>query len=133
MRWAKNARQFLGIYDPDVERGLDKARSKAYPKLTRVKCVSMLSRLMNLLFPSSEKNWSITCSKVPNLSEADLQLVLDSLQLDADPETPLEDKMIEMAIIEFAKVRSENLSLEVEDQLQELGGDRQVDYVSRCV
>lgn len=132
MRWAKNARQFLGIYDPDVERGLDKARSKAYPKLTRVKCVSMLSRLMNLLFPSSEKNWSITCSKVPNLSEADLQLVLDSLQLDADPETPLEDKMIEMAIIEFAKVRSENLSLEVEDQLQELGGDRQVDYVSLC-
>ena len=52
LRWAKSARQFLGIYDPEIESQIEKNRSKAYPKLTRVKCVSMLSRLMNLLFPS---------------------------------------------------------------------------------
>lgn len=132
LRWAKNARQFLGIYDPEIERSLNANRSQAYPKLTRVKCVSMLSRLMNLLFPSSEKNWTISCSKVPNLSEQDLKLVLDTLQIDADPAKPLEDALIEFAVTEFAKERSRNLEMEIEDQLQELGGDRQVDYVSLC-
>jgi hypothetical protein len=132
LRWAKNARQFLGIYDPDVERELVKGRSKAYPKLTRVKCVSMLSRMMNLLFPSNEKNWTVTASPVPNLSEEDLQLVLDTLQISADPNVPLEDKLIEMAVVEFAKARSENLEREIEDQLAEIGGSRMVDYVSLC-
>ena len=132
LRWAKNARQFLGQYDPDIERMLEKTRSAAYPKLTRVKCVSMLSRLMNLLFNATEKNWSITCSKVPNLSEEDLQLVLGTIMQSSDPNKPIEDQLIEMAIMEFAKERSNNLEKEIEDQLQELGGDRQVDYVALC-
>jgi len=132
LRWTKAARQFLGQYDPEVERTLDNTRSRAYPKLTRVKCVSMLSRLMNLLFPGTEKNWSVTCSKVPNLSEEDLQMVFDAIGLNSDPNIPLEDKIIELAIMEFAKERSHNLELEIEDQLQELGGDRQVDYVALC-
>ena len=132
LRWAKSARQFLGIYDPEIESQIEKNRSKAYPKLTRVKCVSMLSRLMNLLFPSSEKNWGLTCTPVPNLSEEDLTLILSTLQLSQDPSVPLEDKMIEMAIQEFAKERSRNLEREIEDQLAEIGGSRMVDYVSLC-
>lgn len=132
LRWAKAARQFLGQYDPDIERMLEKTRSSAYPKLTRVKCVSMLSRLMNLLFPSSEKNWTVTCSKVPNLTEEDMQMVLDAIGANTDPNMTIEDKLIELAIVEFAKERSANLELEIEDQLQELGGDKQVDYVALC-
>ena len=132
LRWAKSARQFLGIYDPEVEAQIEKNRSKAYPKLTRVKCVSMLSRMMNLLFPSSEKNWSLTCTPVPNLSEEDLTLILSTLQVNSDPSVPLEDKMIELAIQEFAKERSRNLEREIEDQLAEIGGSRMVDYVSLC-
>lgn len=132
MKWAQNARQFLGIYDPSVEAQIEKGRSKAYPKLTRVKCVSMLSRLMSLLFPSSEKNWSVTCTAVPNLSENDLQMVLTELQMNADPSVPLEDKLIEMAIVEFARERSRNLEREIDDQLMEIGGSRQVDYISLC-
>lgn len=132
MRWAKNARQYLGIYDPEVESQIEKGRSKAYPKLTRVKCVSMLSRMMNLLFPSNEKNWSVTNSPVPNLGEEDLQLILATLQMNTDPNVPLEDKMIELAICEFAKERSRNLEREIEDQLAEIGGSRMVDYVSLC-
>lgn len=132
MRWTQNARQYLGIYDPEVESQIEKGRSKAYPKLTRVKCVSMLSRMMNLLFPSSEKNWSLTCSPVPNLSEEDLNLILTTLQISTDPSVPLEDRMIEMAIVEFAKERSRNLEREIEDQLAEIGGSRMVDYVALC-
>jgi hypothetical protein len=132
LKWARNARQFLGIYDPEIEASIEKNRSKAYPKLTRVKCMSMLSRLMNLLFPTSEKNWTLTNTPVPNLSEEDLQLVLSTLEMSTDPNVPLEDKLIEMAITEFAKERSRNLEREIEDQLQEIGGSRMVDYVSLC-
>lgn len=132
MKWTQNARQFLGIYDPDVLATLEPDQSRAYPKLSRVKCVSMLSRLMNLLFPSSERNWSLCASPVPNLSEEDLSILLATLELSQDSNIPLEDKMIEMAILEFANERSRNLEREIDDQLKELGGTRQVDYVSLC-
>ena len=132
LRWAKSARQYLGIYDPEVESQIEKNRSKAYPKLTRVKCVSMLSRLMNLLFPANEKNWTVTSTPVPNLSEEDLNTILTALKMNVDPNVPLEDKMIELAVQEFAKERSRNLEREIQDQLSEVGGSRMVDYVSLC-
>jgi len=132
LRWAKSARQFLGIYDPDVEAAIGSGRSRAYPKLTRVKCIAMLSRMMNLLFPSNESNWTVTSTPVPNLSEEDLNTVLETLQVSLDPSVPLEDKMVELAIQEFAKERSRNLEREIKDQLAEVGGSRMVDYVSLC-
>lgn len=46
-KFLKNLRQYLGVYDPDVETRLPLNRSRAYPRLTRVKCIAMLSRLMN--------------------------------------------------------------------------------------
>jgi hypothetical protein len=146
LKWERNARQFLGIYDPDIEKTMDKNRSRAYPKITRVKCVSMLSRLMNLLFPADDKNWTINPSAVPDLDEEDLQKVLDVLMPPpapgadmqpagmpaAPPAAPPADDVIEQAIRDFAKKRAARMSLEIEDQLQELGGNRQVDYVALC-
>ncbi|PFH12853.1 hypothetical protein [Burkholderia sp. JKS000303] len=144
LRWEMNARQYLGIYDPDIESKLDKNRSRAYPKLTRVKCVSMLSRLMNLLFPTDDKNWTVAASPVPDLDEKDLQSVLDSLMQAAAPQmqapgmpappTPAKpsDEAIEQAIRDFAKSRAKRMELEIEDQLAELGGARMADYVALC-
>lgn len=134
LQWMKNLRQFKGIYDPDIESQLDANRSRAYPKLTRVKCVSMLARLMNLLFSTSEKNWGIGPSPVPNLDEDDLNTVLQTLtQLQQqNPDMAMDDAAIETAIMDFAKQRAKNLEKEVEDQLAELGGDRMVDYVALC-
>ncbi len=146
LKWARNSRQFLGVYDPDVETALDKNRSRAYPKVTRVKCVSMLSRLMNLLFQADDKNWGVGPSAVPNLSQEDLQSVLDKLMPPPAPEQgmsapgampqpappPPDDEAIEQAIREFAKKRAGRLEMEIEDQLQELGGSRSIDYVALC-
>ncbi|HDR9868486.1 TPA: hypothetical protein QDE31_01685 [Burkholderia cenocepacia] len=144
LRWEMNARQYLGIYDPDIESKLDKNRSRAYPKLTRVKCVSMLSRLMNLLFPTDDKNWSVAASPVPDLDERDLQSVLDSLmpaaaspmQAPGMPAPPVpakpSDDVIEQAIRDFAKGRAKRMEVEIADQLDELGGSRKVDYVMLC-
>lgn len=146
LKWARNSRQYLGIYDPDVDAAIDKNRSRAYPKLTRVKCVSMLSRLMNLLFQADDKNWTISPSAVPNLSTEDLQSVLDTLMpppnqastmsapaaMPASRPEPPSSEVIEAAIRAFAKKRAERLELEIEDQLQELGGSKSVDYVALC-
>lgn len=127
--WVKSARQYLGIYDPDIDAQMDKNRSRAYPKITRVKVVSMVSRLMNMLFPASEKNWSVESTPVPNLGTPELQQVLDNLAANAQG-GQLTDKMIEAAILAFAKDRAINLEMEIEDQMAELGGDRMLDYVS---
>lgn len=131
LKWVKNARQFLGIYDPEIEASIDRNRSRAYPKLTRVKCVSMLSRLMNLLFQASDKNWGVAPSAVPNLSKEDTQAILDELMPQGSEQTPSDEK-IEAAILKFAKKRAERLELEIQDQLQELGGNKAQDYVALC-
>jgi hypothetical protein len=52
----RNLRQYLGIYDPEIEsRAWRRSAARAYPRLTRVKCISMLARLMNLMFPGNER------------------------------------------------------------------------------
>lgn len=150
LKWLQNARQVLGVYDPDIDKQIDKNRSRAYPKLTRVKCVSFLSRMMNLLFPADDKNWGVGPSAVPDLSQEDLQQVLDGLMAPAgitDPEqqkatralfagvqqppAPIpSDEQIEAAIRKFAQQRADRLALEIEDQLQELGGNKAQDYVA---
>lgn len=127
-QWAKSLRQFLGIYDQEVNTMIGANRSKAYPKLTRVKVISMLSRLMNLLFPASEKNWTIAPSPVPNLTEEDLQSVLDKMQ--QSPDAEMSDEAIAVAVMEFARERAMNLETEIEDQLTELGGSGRLNYVA---
>src|SRR5215217_5768077 len=67
-QWLINLMQYLGKYDATFEQRMVPNTSRAYPKLTRVKCVSVESRLMSLTFPASEKNWAIDTSPVPSLS-----------------------------------------------------------------
>jgi len=131
LRWTRNLRQFLGEYDPDVSKQLDTNRSRAYPRLTRVKVVSMVARLMNLLFPTSEKNWGIGPSPIPNLSMEDLQIVLQQAQAGvAKAQKQLTDAVIEAAVKAFAQTRATALELEIEDQLEEIGGSRSLSMVA---
>lgn len=137
LRWMKNLRQFLGQYDPDIEAKMGKDQSRAYPRLTRVKCVSMVSRLMNLLFPSSEKNWQIAPSPVPNLPQEALQEVLETVQQEAEQtqeqgQPVAIDQLIERYVMQAAKQRSERLEDVLEDQLAEIGGNKHSDYVALC-
>ena len=133
LRWARNLRQFLGEYDPEVERQMDPNRSRAYPRITRVKVVSMLSRLMNLLFPTSEKNWGIAASPVPNLAVNDLAQVIQQAAQKAQTDgVQLTSDMIEDAVCDFARTRAIALETEIADQLQEVGGNRNLDYVALC-
>lgn len=137
LKWMRNLRQFLGEYDPDIKVKLDPNRSQAYPRLTRVKCVSTVSRLMNLMFPSSEKNWSIEPSPVPNLPMSVMQQLLGQVQQMAiqtqQQGQPVDiGTLVERAILQEAKVRATAMELEMDDQLAELGGSKNQDYVALC-
>ncbi len=137
LKWMRNLRQFLGEYDPDIKIKLDPNRSQAYPRLTRVKCVSTVSRLMNLMFPSSEKNWQLEPSPVPNLPIEVMQGLLGQVQQQIQQAQqqgqPVDvNDIVEQAINVEAKTRAVALETEMDDQLAELGGSKNYDYVSLC-
>lgn len=133
LRWMRNLRQYLGQYDPEIERELSPNRSHAYPRITRVKCISVLSRVMNLMFPGNERNWELKASPSPDIDPADvmqaLQAVMQRKQETAD-DTPLTDDDVNDAVMELAQKRAERLSIQIDDQLQELGGDQSLDYIA---
>lgn len=132
LRWLRNERQYLGIYDPEVDKELMANRSRAYPRITRVKCISFLSRLMNLMFPGDERNWEIRASPQANMKPADIkQAIQERVKKDqdagADPVINLEYVMD--AVQQLADKRAEELCKLIDDQLEELGGDQTCDYV----
>ncbi len=136
LRWLRNQRQYLGVYDPEIEATLNAQRSRAYPRLTRVKCISVLSRLMNLMFQGNERNWELRAAPWPDMTIEEVQEAIEEA-LTADqkagvtPDGQGPDLEYMMSAIKvFAQKRAEKLSLLIDDQLQELGGDQTEDYVA---
>jgi len=66
--WLEDLRQIRGIYDPDVK--IEPGNSKVYPKITRAKNASLLSRLNSMLFPSTDRNYTIEPTPEPDLAQA---------------------------------------------------------------
>ena len=132
-RWLKNLRQYLGVYDPDVERQLPPNRSRAYPRLTRMKCISMLSRIMNLMFPGNEDNWELSASPSPSMSPdavADAVTQLIRERKEGGQEVQLTQELVEEAVRRLAAKQADQLSLLIKDQLMELGGDQTIDWIA---
>ena len=97
-KWLKNLRQYLGIYDPDVEQQLPANRSRAYPRITRVKCISVLSRLINLMFPGNERNWELRASPSPEMDPADVEAAVQAMVARRQKdglETPIDEALID--------------------------------------
>lgn len=133
IRWMRNLRQYLGQYDPEIEKDLSPNRSRAYPRITRVKCISVLSRIMNLMFPGNERNWTLEASPSPDLNPQDVLAVLKSVMArkqQAGDQSPMTDDDVEAAALELAQKRAEKLMLQIDDQLQELGGEQSLDHVT---
>jgi hypothetical protein len=122
-QWLRNLRQVKGVYDPEIANVIPDDQSTAYPKITRTKVIGTVARLMEMLFPQTEKNWGIAPSPLPNLSESDLQIVLDGLAApgeDGQPAPEPTTQQIEEAVFKYAKLKSERMSKEIDDQLVEL-------------
>jgi hypothetical protein len=141
-KWLRNLRQYLGVYDPEIENQLSVNRSRAYPRLTRVKCISVLSRVMNLMFPGNERNWELQASPNADMSSEDVMEAVARLQQNQpQPSAPsfstgpgqgpqITQEMVQQAVNGLAQERAEMLSRLIDDQLQELGGDQTLDYIA---
>ena len=132
LRWLRNQRQYLGVYDPEIEKLFSANRSQAYPKLTRTKVISVVSRLMNLMFPGNEKNWELKASPSPDMKPEDVKEALQKAQKrdqDAGIQTQMDLPYAMAAMQQLADERAEELVRVLEDQLEELGGDQTYDYV----
>ena len=133
LRWLRNLRQYMGIYDPEIEREMSPNRSRAYPRITRVKCISVLSRIMNLMFPGNERNWELRASPSPDMKPEDVMEAIQKEQQKQQAEgvqVPLTPELVELAAQRLATERAENLATLIDDQLQEIGGDQTQDYIA---
>jgi hypothetical protein len=133
-KYIRNLRQYLGIYDPEILEMMSENQSRAYPRLTRVKCISMLSRVMNLMFPGNEDNWELTASPSAEINPLDAKQAVQDLQktyTDAKQAVPpIDDEFVTAAVQRLADKRAQDLALLIKDQMAEIGGDQTLDYIS---
>jgi hypothetical protein len=135
LRWLRNLRQYLGFYDPEVEKQLSPERSRAYPKMTRVKCISMQAHIMDLMFPSDDRNWTLKARPSPDMDIEDVKVAIqEATALDTaagnQPPNPLSYDYVMAAVQTLADERAADMSTLIDDQLQELGGDQSYDYTT---
>jgi hypothetical protein len=132
LKYMRNLRQYLGLYDPEIDKEIAPGRSRAYPRITRVKCISMLSRIMNLMYPGNEKNWELEASPSAEMDPQEVAQAVNELvqarSADGVPTAPSQE-MIDAAIQKLAGKRATELSKLIDDQLQELGGDQSLDVI----
>ena len=121
-RWYQDERQYHGRYDADTERRLKESKkSRLFVHLTRPKTDTWVARIFDMLFPSDEKNWGIGPTPVPEL-QGHIDSARTIPQDEQDTDQGLQKaEMAEAAktFIEEARVRSEAMSREMEDQLVE--------------
>lgn len=132
LKYMRNLRQYLGIYDPEIERTIPQNRSRAYPRITRVKCISFLARIMNLMYPGNERNWELNASPSAEMDPEDVaQAVAELIQerQQAGIPTQASEEMVEAAIQKLADKRAAELTRLIDDQLQEIGGDQTLDII----
>lgn len=146
-RWIEDLQQYHGKYDAETQNNL-KARdqSQLFMNLTMQKTDAMSARLMDLLFPTDDRNWGIQPTPVPTLTRAaqeanaaaremqeQAKQAMEAQQAEgADPARVAEVQGLQQradaakqaaaelqAKIAEAKNRSELMQEEIDDQLKE--------------
>lgn len=134
LQWLEDLRAYKGIYDPDVR--LDANASKVYPKITRSKINIVLSRLHEMLFPETDKNWEISPTPEPRIAPETVKKIIqdmvaksiDELQRQADPQNPQAQqppplptiKDVRLAIKKYSEESCQNMGSVIDDQLTEM-------------
>jgi hypothetical protein len=133
IEWLADLRQIHGIYDQDVI--IEKNNSHAYPKITRAKVKSVLSRLNNMLFPSTDRNFTIEPSPEPEVApeiakqlgqmiiqQKNQEAMAQAQQTQTQPQ-PLDPQELQVllaeAIKKYAEASSDKMQNEIDEQLLE--------------
>lgn len=114
--WLDDLRQYKGQYDPAVLAKIRKNRSKAFFRLTRVKVKAADARMMELMFPAGDKNYSLQATPVPEL---DKRLLAGEIEAILQRDGELDDEAMLEAVRALATERAEKMAREVDDQLKE--------------
>ena len=127
LEWLEDLRQYKGLYDPITARKLDANASKVYPKITRSKVNIVLSRLHEMLFPETDKNWEIEPTPEPKIApEIVKQLIIEEVQkrsMESQGQQPIEmpgQKDIRLAVKRYSDECCANMSNVIDDQLTEM-------------
>ena len=132
----KNLRQYLGQYDPEVLALIPEERSHVYPRDTRVKVKGGVAKMMEMMFPSQEKNWELSISPFPSIPQRAISEIINALQQQEMAAAQQEQRQprpttsddIEREVKAFAAKRMEKMEKEIHDQLSDPG----IDYPQLC-
>lgn len=124
-RWLEDLRQYHGRYDPGIEQGLVDAEScSLFLNITKPKTHAFAARVMDLALPTDEKNWGISQTPVPEMSQ-----LAQSEAPAVDPRTqepltapngaPVLHKDLAKGLLDEAADRADAMEEELDDQLSE--------------
>ena len=134
LQMMKDLRQYRATYDPEVESKLDAKRSKTYPRDTRLKLIGFTAKMMEMMFPASEKNYAVKPQEYPDLSREDIDNVITGLEQQRLAEAqggepvPLTSEDILDGVKSLANERAQNMENLIEDQLTE----QELEYPVLC-
>ena len=138
--------QYHGVYDAETLKNLKQGeKSQLYINITRPKTNAMSAKLMDLLFPTDDKNWGINPTPVPTLTdqakeaariarESRQQAIEAAKQAEGQQDPAAAQKAKDLAkvadqadealailqaALEEGRKRSELMSREIDDQLKE--------------
>lgn len=142
LRWLMDMRQYKGRYEPEEEAAIGPSRSKSYVRKTRVKVKTVDSRVSDLLFPAgNDKNWDVSPTPVPTISDQDRQALEQGLMdqarelqaaqaqqaqqagqpVPAQPQQQArpDKQQVDALILAAAKKAAQGMSKKIDDQLVE--------------
>ncbi len=123
--WIESLRAYNGIYDATTQEKIDEGRSDVFVHLTRTKVQAAYSRIVDLLFQSNDKHWSIEPTPVSEVSEElKAQMAQEVFGLMMAGVEPSDDD-VDAVVKELTDERAKNMELEMDDQLSE-GGYEQI-------
>lgn len=122
VRWLDDMRAYHGKYDAaTLTRIRNSGGSEAFINLTKNKCNAAESRLSDMLFPSDDRNWSLTPTPNPELNK----LLESDAVINIDGQETTEKELAEWELEEAGK-KAKEMQREIDDQLVE------ADYAAKC-
>jgi len=111
-RWLSDLRQHEGQYNAITEQSLadDPTKSAVFGNITRRSVNAAEARIIDMLFPTDDKNWGLTNTPVPEMSQQRKEAELSN---DIGQAAEID------SILEQAEKAAEGMEREIDDQLGE--------------
>lgn len=124
-RWVEDLYQYNGQYDPETQARLEQSasRSRVFVNVTRPKANAVEASLVDMLYPTDDKNYGIRNTPVPELQRAlkNDAPVQGPTAMMPGASAPLSVAQQAQALLDEAEDRAEEMEKEIDDQLKEAG------------